>query len=164
MKNKQLMSSESVEWFTPPDIIKLVNEVFGDIDLDPCSPPTPSIPAKKYYTMRENGLLHEWHGRIFMNPPYGRGIDKWVDKVMDEYEAGNVKEAILLLPARTETRWFRRLTDFKWCAVNKRIKFGGKDGSNSATFPSAIFYLGWQPKKFSKVFSKIGIIWVKEEL
>ena len=29
------------------------------------------MPAGKHFTAAEDGLSREWHGRVYMNPPYG---------------------------------------------------------------------------------------------
>lgn len=52
-------SSESAEWYTPPEIINRTLCVFGEIDLDPCSNagPSPNVPARERYTQETDGLV-----------------------------------------------------------------------------------------------------------
>ena len=38
-----------------------------------------------------------------LNPPYGREIDVWIAKLVEEYDAGSVSEALALIPARVDT-------------------------------------------------------------
>jgi len=99
-------SSASDEWLTPPHIIARVVQVLGAIDLDPCSNDhgAPNVPAARHFTAADDGLAQPWVGRVFMNSPYGRSIGRWVDKLVGEYEAGRVTQAIALLPARTQCR------------------------------------------------------------
>ena len=60
---------ETSEWYTPPEYFKALGLVF---DLDPCSPgPGHWVPAKKIYTIEDDGLRQPWFGLVFMNPPYG---------------------------------------------------------------------------------------------
>lgn len=60
---------ETSEWYTPPEIFAALKLTF---DLDPCSPgPGHWVPAKKIYTMKDDGLAQLWHGLVFMNPPFG---------------------------------------------------------------------------------------------
>lgn len=87
----------SDEWLTPPEIIQSL----GHFDLDPCSPikrPWPT--ADKHYTIQDNGLYSPWAGRVYMNPPYGRQMEKWMAKMAAH---GN---GIALIFARTETNTF----------------------------------------------------------
>jgi hypothetical protein len=49
-----------------------------------------------------------WPGRIFLNPPYAAGrIDKFVAKLLAEYQAGNLQQGELLTNSSTETRWWQ---------------------------------------------------------
>lgn len=158
MNAEVLFSSATPEWFTPPEIITAVVEVLGSIDLDPCSPSLDGpVPAFHRFTPTEDGLSQPWHGRIYMNPPYGRGILRWVKKAVEEYKAGRVQSGILLLPARPDTQWFALLEDYPWCAVRGRLKFSGC--IDSAPFPSAIVFLGKDPLKFLEAFGEFGTIY-----
>ena len=85
------------EWLTPPDIVQSL----GEFDLDPCSPinrPWPT--AAQHLTINDDGLMHEWHGRVWCNPPFGREAVKWLRRMAAH---GN---GIALIPARTETAMF----------------------------------------------------------
>lgn len=75
---RALYSSESEEWYTPPDVLGRVR-LLGEIDLDPCSNGgSPIVPARRHFTKEDDGLVREWAGFVYMNPPYGRGIDEWI--------------------------------------------------------------------------------------
>ena len=153
-------SSESPEWYTPPEIVERVIRCLGAIDLDPCSNSgAPNIPASLHFTESDNGLLQEWRGRIYMNPPYGRPIAGWVEKLCGEYRAGRVSAAVALVPARTDTTWFQMLRDAAMCFINGRLKFSGHD--NAAPFPSAAAYLGDDIAAFADAFGGAGDIWVR---
>jgi hypothetical protein len=86
-----------VEWLTPPElVIKL-----GAFDLDPCSPiNAPFLHAKNNFTTLDDGLVKDWFGRVYLNPPYGRGMELWLEKLKCH---GN---GIALIFARTETKCF----------------------------------------------------------
>ncbi len=153
-------SSESPEWYTPPEIVERVIRCLGAIDLDPCSNSgAPNIPASLHFTESDNGLLQEWQGRIYMNPPYGRPIARWVEKLCGEYRAGHVSAAVALVPARTDTTWFQMLRDAAMCFIDGRLKFSGHD--NAAPFPSAAAYLGDNIAAFADAFGGAGDIWVR---
>lgn len=156
-------SSESPEWYTPPHIVDCVLDALDTIDLDPCSNSLtePVIPAAKHFTTTENGLAQMWRGRVYMNPPYGRVIAEWIAKLLSEYLVGNVTEAIALVPARTDTEWFRCLKQFPRCFVAGRLNFSGYE--NSAPFPSALFYFGPNTARFVQAFDSVGDTYVLQE-
>lgn len=56
------------EWYTPRTIV----EAFGEFDLDPCAPSLDFYTAKTCFTKADDGLSKEWHGRVWLNPPYSR--------------------------------------------------------------------------------------------
>jgi hypothetical protein len=85
------------EWLTPPCII----EALGPFDTDPCSPiKRPWDTAVHHYDINDSGLHHPWHGRVWLNPPYGLEAALWLDRLAQH---GN---GIALIFARTETRMF----------------------------------------------------------
>ena len=152
-------SSESPEWYTPQHIIDLTLELFGGmIDTDPCSnsKTSPIVPATHIYTKESNGLVQSWHGAVYMNPPYGTEIPKWIKALVHKYEAGEIQEAIALLPGRIDTQWFQPLYDYPICAIEGRLQFVGS--LHSAPFPSVVIYLGDKRAEFIRIFSTIGTI------
>ena len=136
MNNKLMFSSATDEWSTPQHFFDKLNEEFS-FTLDPCANDT-NHKCKKYFTKMENGLLQDWNDEIvFCNPPYGREIGKWVKKA-----AESKATVVMLLPARTDTKWFHdyiyEKAEIRF--IKGRLKFGGC--KNSAPFPSmvVIFY------------------------
>lgn len=45
-----------------------------------------------------------WLSPAWCNPPYGRGIERWLDKFIEQLQLGN--SVVALLPANTEVRWW----------------------------------------------------------
>ncbi len=161
-----LQTSASAEWYTPPSIIDRVLAVLGHIDLDPCAEPGRRVPAAVHLTVEEDGLAQAWHGRVYLNPPYGRAIGRWVGKLCEEYAAGQVEAAIALLPARPDTQWWKLTRGYPRCHVEGRLKFS--EQKNSATFPSALVYFGPDPERFARVFREVGevvipVAWARDE-
>jgi hypothetical protein len=77
--------SKTVVWLTPPYIL----EALGEFDLDPCaSLHRPWDTARKHYTVEDNGLMQEWAGRVWLNPPYGPGMDKWLNRLAEHSGGG----------------------------------------------------------------------------
>lgn len=153
-----MFSSTDVEWTTPEKVIARVNATLGGIDLDPCSNGNSSI-ATRQLTKADNGLAEEWTGKVYMNPPYGREIMKWVEKLVRSHESGDVPEAIALVPARTETAWFQQFRDYPICLLRGRLRFNG--GKTGAPFPSAAVYLGERVGEFCAAFGDIGDVWIR---
>ena len=84
------------EWLTPPSILWSL----GPFDLDPCAPRERSWPtATPHFSINDDGLSHDWFGRVWLNPPYSK-TTQWLERLADH---GN---GIALVFARTETRWF----------------------------------------------------------
>ena len=154
-----MCSSESVEWYSPPHIVDIVTKFFGAIDIDPCWHPDSPVLASATYTQADDGLSKCWAGRVYMNPPYGRTIDDWIAKLVAEHDAGNITEAVALVPARVDTEWFRRLDAFPRCFVRGRITFSNAD--NPAPYPHALIYLGRRTNEFSAAFACVGETFVK---
>jgi hypothetical protein len=163
-------SSESDQRYTPLIIAQAVQETFGEqIDLDPASIEIANevVGAKRIYTFADNGLIQPWDAKnLYTNPPYGDEIGAWIERLVSEYQRGAFPQAIALLPARTDTQWFKRLRRFPRCFIEGRITFrqpDGSDFSSGAPFPSAVFYLGANPDKFIAVFSDLGDVYALVE-
>ena len=154
-------SSATPEWNTPRHVIDRVLSVLVSINLDPCSnsKADPNVPADTYYTKQDDGLKQPWNGRVYLNPPYGGQIERWVRKLHEAYQAGSVCEAVALLPARTDTRWFGILRPYPKCFITGRLKFG--KARNSAPVPSVVVYLGDRPDRFAAAFSPLGDIYTR---
>lgn len=153
--------SKSVEHYTPDVVIKTVLSCFDNhIDLDPCSNlGVPNIPAKHHYTSKDDGLKQAWWGNVFVNPPYGRVMSKWVDKCLYEYECGRVVQLILLTKAATGNDWFQRLSDYPVAFWRGRLAFKGN--SHGSFFDSSLFYMGVNPRKFVEVMDNYGTVYSK---
>ncbi len=150
-------SSESPEWYTPRHVLGRVVEALGAIDLDPCSEAERHVPTSEHFTRIEDGLSREWCGRVFVNPPYGRETVKWIQKLKEEYEAGRVSAAVVLVAARTDTAWFALLREFPRCFLRGRLSFS--EHENSAAFPSVAIYLGDNMAAFVRAFGDMGDVY-----
>lgn len=135
MITKGLLSSNTSEWATPQKLFNLLNKEFN-FNLDPCSTDQ-NYKCEKHYTQKDNGLIKSWEGyRVYCNPPYGRQIYWWVKKAYDENKKGTF--VVLLLPARTDTKWFHEFIYNKHEIrfLKGRLKFN--DGESNAPFPSML--------------------------
>lgn len=157
-----LFTSRTEEWTTPPHIIAIATQILGEIDLDPCSDPDLTVPAHVHYTREDDGLAQRWFGRVYMNPPYGKQIKQWIDKVCDAYESNEIESAVVLVHARTDTKWARRISAYPRCYIYGRLKFGGS--VNSAPFPSMLVYLGRDFMRFLVFTEQLGDSYVRIKL
>ena len=75
--------------------------------------------------------------RVFCNPPYGRQIGKWVKKSFDEAQKRDTI-VVMLIPARTDTKWFHDYIYGKHEIrfIRGRLKFS--NSKENAPFPSMI--------------------------
>ena len=133
-----MLSSEDMTWETPQDFFDSLNVEFN-FTLDPCATKE-TAKCEKYFTPEIDGLSQSWENeRVFMNPPYGSEISKWIKKA-SEQKNGIV---VCLIPARTDTKYFHEYIynkpNVELRFIKGRLKFGGKQkGSGSAPFPSLI--------------------------
>lgn len=125
MNTNLMFSHKSDDWSTPLDFFNKLNDEFN-FNYDPC-------PLRS----KEDGLLEEWKGNVFINPPYSN-IRKFLEKGIDELNKGNSTTLVYLLPARTDTKWFHDLiynkAEIRF--IKGRLKFG--NSKNSAPFPSML--------------------------
>lgn len=161
MNEKLYFSSKSVEWYTPNLYVEAVRSVLGQIDLDPasCAYANQTVRASTFYTKEDNGLLREWQGRVFLNPPYGRDQWKWSTRLIEQYTKGHVVSAILLIGALTDRKAFQHLLNYPICFTDHRICFYGTENTaNRPTYGSAFVYFGNSLPSFAQVFSPFGRI------
>jgi hypothetical protein len=90
-------TKETERWLTP----KWVIDLLGPFDLDPCGAPDWHT-AETVWTPEDgrDGLVEDWNGRVWLNPPYGREATKWLAKLA-EHGRGTA-----LIFARTDTAAF----------------------------------------------------------
>jgi len=99
-----MFSSKNNCWCTPKDFFQKLDKEFH-FTLDPCCTEKSAL-CKTFFTPEQDGLKQNWGGhRAFVNPPYGREIGKWVYKCLAEVIHG-CELAVMLIPSRTDTRWF----------------------------------------------------------
>ena len=137
MNTDVMFSSKTDCWATPQDFFDALDAEFH-FTLDPCADEF-NHKCRKYFTKEQDGLSQRWENEVvFCNPPYGREIPHWVKKCFDEVHSGNCLCAVMLIPARTDTRWFHKYiykqSEIRF--IKGRLKFG--DSTNSAPFPSMV--------------------------
>ena len=117
------MTSERDDWETPQALFDELDAIHH-FTLDPCSTHA-NAKCAKHYTAEEDGLAQSWEGEtVYCNPPYGRNLGEWVRKCAEESRHAKI---VLLIPARTDTRYFHdyiyRKPGVKVDFIRGRLKF-----------------------------------------
>jgi len=152
------------EWFTPAEYIEAARTVMGEIDLDPASheKAQATVQALSFFTAADDGLRQDWHGRVWLNPPYVQPlIAEFTGKLVREVNAQRVSEAILLTHNYTDTVWFHYAESAAalLCFTRGRIRFVDADGEECApTQGQCFFYYGPNRERFCDAFARFGFI------
>ncbi|MBU2113680.1 MAG: hypothetical protein KKE94_07885 [Gammaproteobacteria bacterium] len=184
----QTSGENGFEYYTPPEWTEAAREVMGGIDLDPasCEFANQWIGASRIFTKDNDGLQQEWHGRVWMNHPFHRGEAAckakckkltcqrrghcitedihgnadWINKLLAEYQAGRVTEALIICFCSSSETWFWPLLDLPQCFPKTRVHYIGSDGKKAqgSTKGSVITYLGPNVARFAQVFGQLGKI------
>lgn len=163
MNAAQLINQTSgcVEYYTPAAIIEAVRRTMGGIDLDPASSPTANrvVQARSIFTPADDGLSQRWHGRVWMNHPFGRESNRlWITKLVEEFQSGHVEQACCITFASTSEAWFTPLFAFPLCFLSPRTNYLLPDGSvkRGVTKGSVVAYLGANEAEFARQFRQMG--------
>lgn len=117
---------ESDEWYTPRYIFDAIVLTF-DLDVSAPKEGPRYVPAKQWLTAEQDGLRSDWHGLVWMNPPFGHQRHKrlWLTKF---FLHGN---GIALVPDRTSAPWWQNFAPIAElvCFVAPKIKFERPDGT-----------------------------------
>lgn len=142
MNSAVFYSSKTDMWATPQDFFDALDAEFH-FTLDACAVKE-NAKCEAYYTPEQDGLDQPWTGRVWCNPPYGRNVGQWVKKAHDTASGGGF--VVMLLPARTDTRWFHDYiygkTEVRF--IKGRLNFGSCQ--NAAPFPSMVVIFGGEHK------------------
>lgn len=156
-------NSGNNEWYTPAPIVEAARSVMGSIDLDPASCTTANevIKATAFYDATTDGLAHEWHGNVWLNPPYGQPlIAQFAEKALSQIEAGNVSQMCVLCNNATDTVWCQSLLKRAdvVCFVAGRVKFldATLKPANTPLQGQIVVYFGNRTELFRNGFAAFG--------
>ena len=133
--------SATVEWSTPDDIFKPLDEEFAfTLDVAASKENTKCI---EFLSSESDGLTTPWNGVCWCNPPYGRDLSKWVRKAV--WETWNGVSTVMLIPVRSNTIWWHELCipfgEIRF--VKGRPRFGG--ASEGLPWPLAVIVFRGRP-------------------
>lgn len=135
-------SSKCSSWNTPVEVFEYWNDVF-QFELDAAASSENAL-CKSFYSIDDDSLSKRWTDffSVWCNPPYGRDLYKWIRKAF--HSSLNGTNVVLLLPARTDTKWFHEIVlpyAYEVVFIKGRLKFSGS--KHNAPFPSmVIIFLG----------------------
>lgn len=133
-----LFSSRREDWATPRSLYAKLDRLFG-FTVDAAATAA-NHKADRWFGEggeQPDGLVADWSGeRVFCNPPYGRDIGRWMEKSA----SSRARIAIMLVHARTDTRWFHEhvLGRATLVFIRGRIHFGEEGEGGPAPFPSML--------------------------
>ncbi len=127
-------------WLTPLEIV----QALGRFDLDPCGYPGHNT-ADALICEPSNGLDLPWKGRVWLNPPYGRRIGLWLNRLQRH---GN---GIALVFARTETEWFQNLSADMFYFLNGRISFLNEKFETVTNAGTGSVLIAWGTKNVNAI-------------
>lgn len=164
------LNSLGDEWFTPDDILERARQVLGRFDTDPasCYEANLRVKAVVWYGKDQNGLsaAHPWAGRVWLNPPYGRGDNSaaaFIRRLVEEYQAGRTVAAITCLNLNSmSSLWFSPLDQIAaahaiWRGRPNFIPPANKEGG-SPTKGTVLSYLGGDVETFAVIFSPVAMV------
>lgn len=145
--NAGMYSSKTDAWDTPPDLYYEASVFLGPDFFDP---------APSGWDGLTDSLALPWHGPVYLNPPYGRRIAAWTNKLIESYLNGEVSEAVLLVPARTDTKWGQAVLTHGRAVVFVAGRLHFSESENAAPFPSMLVYFGDRVPEFKQAFKSRG--------
>lgn len=179
-------SMDTPEWYTPSPFVEAARQAMGAIDLDPASHEEANrvVQAMQFFTEEQDGLAHEWHGRVFLNPPGGLVAKFWL-KLLREWMNKRVLQAIWIGYSLEQLQTLQCVgatctpLDFSMCVPNRRIAFVENEAKraervakliaqgktpNSKSSPSHgnyITYIGDNKNQFRATFGLFGRVVIR---
>lgn len=115
--NEVMYKSENQNWETPDALFNKL-DAYYHFDIDVCASDS-NHKCTKYWTEEDDCFTKTWEGTCWMNPPYGRGIGKFMRYALEQSRLGCTVVCLV------ETVWF----------IVDRLRFKG--AKTGAPFPSA---------------------------
>ena len=113
------------EWYTPPYIFKALGCTFDTDAASPEEGPVPWLPARRFITPSQDGLVTPYHGLTWCNPPYGPWVKRFA-KCMAAHANG-----MMFVFGRTDVDWFQTYAFAATgiCYLASRVQFVTRDGT-----------------------------------
>lgn len=139
-------SPERDDWSSPRALIARLENEFGKFDLDVCASDKNKV-CERFFDRTTNGLEQNWEGSlIWVNPPYSQK-NEFIEKAHREAQKG--RKIVMLMPAFTETNWFRDLkARSQWLLFLKgRLVFNEHVQKETAKFSSVLAFFNIEERE-----------------
>jgi phage N-6-adenine-methyltransferase len=141
-------SEERDSWTTPRSLIIRLEREFGKFELDACASLKNKV-CERFFDKEQDGLQQDWQRSfVWLNPPYSQK-NSFIEKAHEEAQKG--AKIVMLMPAFTETAWFREMkAKSNWLLfLNGRLVFNEHDQKDSAKFSSVIAFFNIERRELS---------------
>jgi len=153
-------------YYTPFFLLKKERAVMGNIELDPCSSElaNETVQADRIFTLENSMFRNPINCKtMHFNPPYSNPAP-FVERIVYEYQQGNIGQVIGIFNTDNSTRWFSEITKIAqaYCFLSDRVQFIDATQTRvekikSNNKPQFMFYSGNNADKFLFEFSDIGL-------
>lgn len=149
-----MLSKQDRDFRTPDDFFETMSKTYGPFDIDVAAS-SENARCERFWSREDDGLKQAWLGRVWCNPPYGKGIQKWIGKAVEEVNNGHAQTVVMLIPAHTGTIYFH---DLIWShaseilLIKRRLSFSGpfsKHGTGRFYSMVAVFRAGGDKKQLT---------------
>ena len=135
-------SSQRMNWQTPRDLFRAIQRRWGVMFSLDVAAHADNAMCPRHYDEMTDGLGCDWRGLVWCNPPYGRGIGRWVEKARHEARHPNCEGVWMLIFARPDTRWWHNHVAHasEIVFLKGRVRFVHPDtgATNPAPAPSCV--------------------------
>lgn len=148
------------DYYTHQTIIEAAREAMGGIDLDPasCAEANRVVKATRFFGAKEDGLLRNWAGKVWINPPFGAWGEEWAPKLIHEWRSGGPEQICALSSTRAITAQgfhpIRAGANAVWIAHGRYAFWGPKAGAPDEGH--VVFYFGASTDRFKVAFERDG--------
>lgn len=132
----QILQQDSGDYerWTKVYILEGASELMGGITLDVSSCEVANSRhnlIKYFYDIYTDGLTMRWFGKVWMNHPFSRvGNKLWIQKLLTEYNAGNIEQACCITYAAMNARWLSPLLSFPQYFFIGRVEYESPNGGS----------------------------------
>ena len=160
-------SSARHDWGTPRSFIEWIQNHFGwRPDLDAAAT-VRNTKAPRFFNPHQDGLKQDWFGNVWLNPPFGRELPLWLEKCVKEVQSPTKVNSIwVLIPARTDTKWFHEIVlphASKVCLIKGRFNFRFDEAIEGANAPFPSMLVVFNPGRHPKMRADITTLEVPPE-
>jgi len=146
--------AQSDSWGTPLDLFRQLDDEFH-FTLDTAASQQNTL-CERFYTKEQDALKQPWEGRVWLNPPYGREVERWIAKARAEVDSGKAELSVLLLKSTTETIWWHK---YVWDLEADGGAGGFRPGARARFLKGRLtFDIPGQPKHGPAPFSSVVVV------